>query len=55
MFSEPDPEKQRQDIMMYCLIFVGIGAISLLAMFLQVSFFFNTYMYKEHEGKHGMK
>ena len=39
MFSEPDPEKQRQDIMMYCLIFVGIGAISLLAMFLQVSFF----------------
>ena len=25
--------------MMYCLLFVGIGAISLVAMFLQVTFF----------------
>ena len=36
VFSEKDLEKQERDVMMYSLLFVGLGVISLVAMFLQV-------------------
>lgn len=36
VFGQSDKSKQEHDIMMYSLIFVALGVISLVTMFLQV-------------------
>jgi hypothetical protein len=37
VFAECDPEKQKNGILMYCFIFIGMGIVSFFSYFFQVN------------------